>query len=72
MKKNILIFERYRTETAFDTSAFIENSFGDDEGQEVYIVQELCNCPVLKYELILTNIRNSEKLISLLLYMLII
>lgn len=49
------------TETAFDTSAFTESSFGDNKGQEVYIVQELRNCPVSKYELILTNVRNSEK-----------
>lgn len=72
MKKSILIFERYTTETAFDTSAFTESSFGDIKGQEVYIVQELCNCPVSKYESILTNVRNSEKRISLLLCMLII
>lgn len=62
----------YRSETVFDTSAFTENSSGDDKGQEVYIVQELRNCPVSKYELILTDIRISEKHISLLLYMLII
>jgi hypothetical protein len=58
LKKSVLIFERYRTETALDTSAFTESSFGDIKGQEVYIVQELRNCPFSKYELILTNVRN--------------
>lgn len=72
MKKSILIFERYGTETAFDTSPFTESSFGDNKGQKVCIVQQLRNCPVSKYELILTNVRNSENRISLLLYMLII
>jgi hypothetical protein len=71
-KKIIVIFEGYRTETAFDISPFTESSSDGSKGQEVYVVQELHNCPVSKYELILTNVRNSEEGISLLLYMLII
>jgi hypothetical protein len=60
----------YRIETV-ETSAFMETSFGGNKGQEVCIVQELRNCPVSKYVLILTNVRNLEEGISLLMYMLI-
>jgi hypothetical protein len=55
-KRSILIFERYGAETAFDTSAFMEIGFGGNEGPEVYTMQELHNCSVMKYGLILSNV----------------